>query len=368
MRQVALLVAVVCVLVAPVVAATGSTTGTAAQTAGLQDDVTKEGVDITIQLQPDGDARWNISATYALENSNDSAAFTRLAERFKAHETDNGFSLDVFESVAPSVGERVGRPMEIQATNPRTAKTIDHGNNSTGVLSLQFTWTNFSRVNGDTLVVDSFSGTWFGDLERGQTLTIQLPDGYELEQMQPEAAVVNGGYQWTGPQNFQPGQPSVVFTKGTGTGQQPFTTSLLTLLGVGVLALVVGGVLVWAYQYTGRGDGEMPDEQPPAATQSTNGGASTEQATTVESGGNRPPGGGAAVDGELLSDEERVEQLLEANGGRMKQAKIVEQTRWSNAKVSQLLSTMADEGRVEKLRIGRENLISLPGEGVNDEQ
>lgn len=64
----------------------------------------------------------------------------------------------------------------------------------------------------------------------------------------------------------------------------------------------------------------------------------------------------------LLSDEERVMRLLRENGGRMKQVDIVEETDWSNAKVSQLLSEMADQGAVDKLRIGRENLISLPGE------
>ena len=64
----------------------------------------------------------------------------------------------------------------------------------------------------------------------------------------------------------------------------------------------------------------------------------------------------------LLSDEERVEHLVERNGGRMRQADIVNKTGWSDAKVSQLLSAMADEGRVEKLRLGRENLISLPEE------
>ena len=68
----------------------------------------------------------------------------------------------------------------------------------------------------------------------------------------------------------------------------------------------------------------------------------------------------------LLSDEERVEYLLEESGGRMKQADIVKETGWSNAKVSQLLSSMADDDRVDKLRIGRENLISLPEEGVGD--
>jgi len=72
------------------------------------------------------------------------------------------------------------------------------------------------------------------------------------------------------------------------------------------------------------------------------------------------------IDEELLSDEERVERLLERNGGRMKQATIVKETGWSNAKVSQLLSAMAEDDRVDKLRIGRENLISFPDEDVTD--
>ena len=74
----------------------------------------------------------------------------------------------------------------------------------------------------------------------------------------------------------------------------------------------------------------------------------------------------APVDETLLSDEERVERLLADNGGRMKQARIVSETGWSNAKVSQLLSSMDDADRVDKLRIGRENLISLPEESVVD--
>ncbi len=69
---------------------------------------------------------------------------------------------------------------------------------------------------------------------------------------------------------------------------------------------------------------------------------------------------------DLLSDEERVEHLLKQNGGRMKQATIVKETNWSNAKVSQLLSAMNENNSVNKLRIGRENLITLPGEDVTD--
>jgi uncharacterized membrane protein len=66
------------------------------------------------------------------------------------------------------------------------------------------------------------------------------------------------------------------------------------------------------------------------------------------------------VDPELLSDEERVVRLLRRNGRRMKQASIVAETGWSNAKVSQLLSKMDESDEIAKLRIGRENLITLP--------
>ena len=72
------------------------------------------------------------------------------------------------------------------------------------------------------------------------------------------------------------------------------------------------------------------------------------------------------IETELLSDEERVERLLSSNGGRMKQADIVKETDWSNAKVSQLLSAMEEDGRIDKLRIGRENLISFPDEEITD--
>jgi len=65
---------------------------------------------------------------------------------------------------------------------------------------------------------------------------------------------------------------------------------------------------------------------------------------------------------ELLSDEDRVLQLLEEHGGRMKQVHIVEQTDWSKSKVSMLLSDMEEDGDISKLRVGRENIISLAGE------
>ncbi|AFO56615.1 MULTISPECIES: helix-turn-helix domain-containing protein [unclassified Natrinema] len=64
---------------------------------------------------------------------------------------------------------------------------------------------------------------------------------------------------------------------------------------------------------------------------------------------------------EFVTDRERVQQLLRENGGRMKQSQIVDSVDWSKAKVSRLLADLEDDGRITKLRLGRENLVCLPG-------
>lgn len=66
-------------------------------------------------------------------------------------------------------------------------------------------------------------------------------------------------------------------------------------------------------------------------------------------------------DDEFVTDRERVCELISENGGRMKQSKIVDSVDWSKAKVSRLLAELEEEEEVTKLRLGRENLVCLPG-------
>ena len=67
---------------------------------------------------------------------------------------------------------------------------------------------------------------------------------------------------------------------------------------------------------------------------------------------------------DYLTDEDRVLLMLESNGGQLRQSDIVDQTEWSKSKVSRLLSKMEDRALVEKIAVGRENLIAL-GESVS---
>ncbi|SEV82582.1 helix-turn-helix transcriptional regulator [Natrinema salifodinae] len=64
---------------------------------------------------------------------------------------------------------------------------------------------------------------------------------------------------------------------------------------------------------------------------------------------------------EFMTDRERVRQLLQDNGGRMKQSHIVNSVDWSKAKVSRLLADLEEDDQITKLRLGRENLVCLPG-------
>lgn len=70
---------------------------------------------------------------------------------------------------------------------------------------------------------------------------------------------------------------------------------------------------------------------------------------------------GSTGDQPTLTDRERIERLLDENGGRMKQAEIVDSVEWSKAKVSRLLADLEADDEITKLRLGRENLICRAG-------
>jgi hypothetical protein len=326
---------------------------------------------MTVQLRANGDARWTVTTVFVLRDDNDTSAFDRLASQFRSGDASSGYNLTVFESAA----ERAAPEREMAIRNASfDSETVPRGNVTVGRLSMSFTWANFSRVEGDRLIVgDAFNtsagnGTWLPGLTADQRLVIVGPEGFGALDSPPDAGVQEGRkFTWEGRTEFEPGYLTVVYERTvprTSPGPTPDEDPLLGwflmsagLLGVGLLA---GVAYLWTRRETRDGvpsGGAADDDEPPAPPAAAGAVATNDEETT----GDDPA---SDVDLDLLSDEERVEYLLQQNGGRMKQANIVKETGWSNAKVSQLLSEMADAERVNKLRIGRENLISLPEEDV----
>lgn len=114
-------------------------------------------------------------------------------------------------------------------------------------------------------------------------------------------------------------------------GQLPAFARWATVAGAGLL-VVYGSLTAWR-RYEASPDGSPSEEE-------------TRPSVPVEA---------------AFTNEEQVLGLLEANGGRMRQTRIVEATGWSKSKVSMLLTEMESEGTISKLRVGRENIISRPG-------
>ncbi len=356
------------------------------------------------QLRANGDARWTVSMTVPIRDVHDAAAFDDLAASFDS--VENPLALDFFRTAAEAAGAETGREMAITDVSRAAGRA-----NGSGTLAVSFRWSSFARVEGDRLYVgDGFNttrGTWLPELTEYQTLVVVPPSGYGVTSA-PSVGITGGAARWEGPYNLSGREPWVVYSGNTPTPTDTPTTpgattapgtgtpgtetpdgllgSLLPVVGLAVLAGVAAAALV---VYMRREDGGIggiggTTDDGDGGTGTTTGEAGVANDAGADSAADAAGTGAAAsgtaagavdeatddsgdeVDEELLSDEERVERLLERNGGRMKQATIVKETGWSNAKVSQLLSSMAAEGRVDKLRIGRENLISFPDEDVTD--
>lgn len=338
----------------------------------LTDNPLDTNTTITIQLGTDGTAYWQLTASYPLTSESEREGFDEIASTFEADD-DRDLGLAAYEAAAERVDDDLDRTVRIE--NREQFATVHEHNesaNATGILTVEFEWTGFARADGTELHIDDVlvadGDRWFPGLAGDQRLVIELPDEYGVRSanVSPE----NGALIWDGPADFTGGELSSTFVGDTnGNGEQPPVeneTSLVPWVLIGIAIAVAGG-----FAYLARDNLRTlieGQEGPVTTTDSKQSESSSSpelnQVSEDDIGEDEIAPDSDTIDEELLSDEERVEHLLEQNGGRMKQADIVKETDWSNAKVSQLLSGMHEDGRIDKLRIGRENLISFPEESL----
>lgn len=298
-----------------------------------------------IDVDADGDATWEVSAQFPIESEDDAEAFEELAELYQEDDGEEFLPVAPYERAVDRLDDEFDRSMSI-GSEERSVEQREE----VGILSLTFVWEGFAEVDdnrvqvGDVFDVDD--QTWFTRLESHERLAMHAPDGYTVESS--GLPVQDGTMTASGPRNLAPSdlQGTFVGPEG-GSPISPLLGGALGLIGLAIVVFVLLHLLGWdLVQYV---PGDQDTDSADAAPVDAHDDEDSEGDDVLE-------------DEELLGDEERVLALIERNGGRMKQAQIVNETDWSNAKVSQLLSQMAEDGDVEKLRIGRENLIRLPDE------
>jgi hypothetical protein len=346
---------VVGVLVAvAVIAAAVGPVAAAGQTAAAPEDVDPDAVHIGIDVDENGDATWTIEYRVRLTTDNETAAYEDIVTDV---ENNRSAYIDRFATrmndTVDAAAEQTGRTM--QASNFTVSAEIRELPQTYGVMTYTFEWENFAVMEGETIRIgDALEGFF---LDEETTLLISWPESHTATTVEPEPTdkrtqVVT----WDGPLEFANGEPlvvaepseSVTTTGSNGGPPSGMDDALLLVAGVFGLLIVLALVAVWYYQTR-----STEEDGGPSPTQPDTGDGSGGAVPATESGEDEP-------EEALLSNEERVTRFLDDHGGRAKQQEIVDGLDWTEAKTSQVLSSMESDGSIEKFRIGRENVVKLP--------
>jgi hypothetical protein len=350
-----------------------------------------DGVLLQATVHPDGSATWAVDYRLRLETDNESAAFADIQSDVRASpgRYERRFAQLLGGTVARA--ENVtGREMALRDISVATSRR--QLPQETGVVTYRFTWEGFAGQDGDRLVAgEGLNGL---PLDAETTLMLTWSDAYRPATVRPEPDERRAGVAvWHGPTTFAPDEPrlflapvtptpspgptatptAVTGTSGAGgndasaalgggsqggasSGSSASGTPLSGLLPVAGATLLVGAGLVGWLSRRER----LP--LPGVATGSPS--ESGQDAAGVAEEG-AAGGGAAATDSppaDLLSPAEQVQRGLERNGGRMRQQELAAELDWTAAKTSRVLGDLREEGAVEVFRLGRENVVTLPGE------
>lgn len=315
-----------------------------------------------VALAADGNATFEIEIRYRLGNTTQEAAFDQYRRRLEANRTAEraAFRRSV-ESVVTRSETRTGRSMTVGNVTLETdeVRVPQHW----GIVRYRFEWHQFATGDGERIHVNGTLGGYF--LAEQDTLSLEAPDGYTIVTVTPEPDFETATRAvWRGPRSFADEEPTLLVGAGDGAadggdggGTRDGTTlvpsrylPLIAVAGVGLVALVFALRTRRAKSGGTAGNGGAPTDsgRPPEPTAPP-----TPQADNSAEAGATPPVGGPE-----LSDDERVLELLELGDGKIRQQQVIEATGWSQTKVSRVIGRLAEQGRLEKLRIGRENLLS----------
>lgn len=319
--------------VEPTMAPGQAGTGPVAASQGQPQEIDRDSVLLHVDVYANGTARWRVEYRTRLDDPATTDAFRSLQESIR--ENPENYSADFFSRIRAAIASAenaTGREMEGEDFDVHTE--VRHLPQSYGIVVYTYTWKGFAAVDGDRLVIgDALSGLFLDENER---LLVSWPEGYEFASVSPpvdtrrEHAAI-----WTGPTEFGPDEPRLA------VAPRPGLVERFGPAAAGVAAVAaVAAALAWGARRRYRGD------------------------AAASGRGDR----GRESDRELLSNEERVVRLLEERGGRLKQQDVVEELGWTEAKTSQVVSDLREQGRIESFRLGRENVLSLSDAGGRTER
>ncbi len=358
---------------------------------------------MTIGVNESGNSQWILEKRLVLTKTeikewegilNSSQNMSRYSDIVELNEIVNRFNA--------SAQNFTNRSTEVEEFNISrifydTEKTAS---NSFGIIGYRFEWKNFSRTDsGKIYVGDVFSNDML--LSSGNVLIIEIPEGYKVLNSSPiYDRQESNRLIWEGKiyRNFTRGEPALILSRinlsnmtyaGNTNGIAiPHMISLPFILIsiIGLVTFSTAGVV-----FLNRRNSEkfkrtlnidlirapemlenllkIPDIRASvmqifhkeSITKSVNQLENDVQVlnddSTFEEDGNgliEP-----MLIKEILSYEEMIEQYLVKKGGQAFQTNIVKELGLSKSKISNLLADMKENGRIIKIKRGKENIIRI---------
>jgi hypothetical protein len=348
------------------------------------DGLDADEIRISIGLREDGSAEWSLEFWSTLDDEESTEAFESLQADIR-NDSDSyaqGFA-DRIETTVATASNATGREMtadDFSVTTDRQSLGREYG-----IVRYAFDWSGFARTDGQEIYAgDAIEGLYIDD---GTRLLVSWPTGYdplsttpEPDDHRQEAVIWHGATT-----DFISGEPRIVLTPSR-TGFGLILGPLAGVLGAIVLLVGAAGWLLRRRlaDSSTRGSTEISTQESENATatdvtetdteptetdteptetdtesstqDSTEAATETSQVDDQES----DPDGDSDPETALLSNEEQVMKLLEANDGRMKQQTAVKELGWTDAKTSKVVSGLREDGTIESFRIGRENVLRVP--------
>lgn len=331
----------------------------------FQQGVDTDSVRLIVSVDRNGSASWTVQYWTRLDDRNTTEAFESLRSDIESNPSNFSERFEGRMSSTVSTAENAtGREMNATDFGVEAETRTPPGY---GVITYSFRWEGFAAVDGERLRIgDAIEGFFLDDRTR---LTVEWPAGYAATQVTPDPDERRSNtVVWRGSTtSFVSGEPTIVLepnataTSGAGGGSDgggeastasPDDSGLgLFPLGVGLL-IVLGAGVAWRFRdRLPAGGNGGPGGDP------VRGGAGVGSDAATAEGKDEP-----AADGreDLLSNEERVLQFVREQGGRVKQQEIVAAFDWTEARTSQIVRDLRDDGALEGFRLGRENVLKIP--------
>jgi uncharacterized membrane protein len=269
----------------------------------------------SIQINSDGSALWKIT------NFSDVNATVDTFSEFQ----------DKVSNIIGSASSVTHRAMTVDENSLQINTDISP---ESKITEYSFLWQNFSVVRGNQIVfgdvfqVNNFFGKLYGD----DALQISYPSTFTVKSVTPAPYQRDDSEKtldWARTQDLVNAQTAIVLTQTPLNGNSSMNGWQLYAFVAAVV--VVGVTLSLAAFYLRK---QRKTSKPTAIS---------EPAKSVE----------------LETEEGKILKLLKSAGGTMRQSDIVEQSRFSKAKASQLLSVLEKRGIITRYKKGRDKIVNL---------